>query len=280
MTVFGERPALDVGRPRSVRRGPAAGGGPVDAGLVASVRAVAVALDAAVRRRLRWGKARSRLFDLELDVEVADARQRIEVARARKHRHDMVNAFTAVEGAVMLLTNEAMTASDRSRLVEVLQSGLSRLHVLLLDGPDQGPDQVTLAELVTALAAEPGWGDRFHVDVAPDLVVVGSPAEVAETVRQLMSHVVERAPTGALGLRARRDGDRIELSVDDRGPRLSNRERHEMRGPDPRPFFGAGGVQGLHVAIRLARAQGGDVRAEPRLGGGESFAISLPALDG
>ena len=52
------------------------------------------------------------------------------------------------------------------------------------------------------------------------------------------------------------------------------------------PFYRGGRVPdgggtglGLSIARRLARAQGGDVRYEPRSGGGSVFVLTLPAAD-
>lgn len=50
-----------------------------------------------LKRQLR--QARCQLFDRELDAEIGDVRQRLRAAAQRKRRHDLVNAFSAVEGA-------------------------------------------------------------------------------------------------------------------------------------------------------------------------------------
>jgi hypothetical protein len=71
---------------------------------------------------------------------------------------------------------------------------------------------------MTSAAEEPNRHDRVDVDVPPELEAAGSPAELAETVRQLLAHASLRDPAGPLTVRAHRSGHRIELWVDDSGP--------------------------------------------------------------
>jgi signal transduction histidine kinase len=237
---------------------------------VRSVRSVA----AAARRRDAWREAQCRLFDLELDAAMVEVRERLEMARLRKHRHDLVNAFTAVEGAGLIMARESLSASDRSTLAEVLRSGLARFRTLLLSAPED--DHVVLADLAKSLLAEPGGHGAVEVDVSPDLEVRGSPAEITEAVRQLLTQASRRSPETPITLRAQRRGDRIGLWVEDRGPRFTARQRRDLLEPErrssrPHP------VGELDIAFRLAREQGGEVSVEPRIGGGESFGVSWPA---
>ncbi|MDQ1369940.1 MAG: hypothetical protein QOF20_2293 [Acidimicrobiaceae bacterium] len=313
--------------------------------LVSSVRGV-VARGAAVTARLRdagWRQTRIRLFDLEFDAEIADVRQRLERARMRKHHHDLVNAFTAVEGAALIMTRETLTAADRSMLNSLLGSGLTRLRELLVAGV--GENHVALGDLAMSLAQDPGWCGRVKVDVGPDMAVTGSPGEIGEAVRQLLIFAVGRDPSSPVEVHGHRNGDRVELWIEDRGRQFSTRERTAILEPRcPRwfppghglglsrgarsrarrvgavgpsggtaaPLGGVGpsggllgllGPQGapsgagapvgpggpvdaagplgplgsLHVAVRLARGQGGDVKVVARPGGGESFRVSWEA---
>ncbi len=202
------------------------------------MRTVASILDTVERRLVPWRRARCLLFDLQLDVEVAEVRQRLESARARARRHDLLNAFTAVEGAATILTQETLSPPDRSKLARLLGSGLRRVRELQFAEPDGGP--AALAELIDSLAEEPDWPAGVDVpadvdvDVACDLMVAGRRDEIAETIRQVIEHAGKRAPGGPLAIRGRRRGDRTELWVDDRGPvsRPGNGGRSESRVAD------------------------------------------------
>lgn len=242
------------------------------------MRTAASVLDAAERRLAPWRRPRCRIFDLQLDVEVAEVRQRLEAARARTRRHDLMNAFTAVEGAATILTQETLSPSDRSKLARLLGSGMRHVRELQFAEPAEGP--AALGELIDSLSEEPDWPALVEVDVAGDLMVAGPRDEMAETIRQVLEHAGGRCPGSALAVRGCRRGARTELWVDDQGPRLTARERREVREPGCGRLFGPIHVGPLHVAVRLARGQGGHVRVEPRPGGGESFGISWPAPDG
>lgn len=229
-------------------------------------------------RLVGWRETRSRLFDLELGAEMAEVRERLGDARVRTRRHDEINALAAVEGAYLIMTRETLSASDQFTLEGLLENGLSRLRSLLLDEAEV--ESVALAELTNSLAAELGWHGRVLVDVATDLVVAGMRDEVAEVVRRLVTHCSRREPSGVVTVRARRQGDRVRLQIDDRGPRLSNRELRQVNRPDRRRSFGVAGVSELDVAICIVRQQAGDVTVEARHGGGVSWRVCWPAQDG
>ena len=84
-------------------------------------------------------------------------------------------------------------------------------------------------------------------------------------------------------LSARRVGDVIEFLVEDRGAGVPPAERERIF----EPFYRAGGSPpdtgsaglGLSIARRLAEAQGGNLRYEPRDSGGSRFVYSVPAAD-
>ena len=226
-------------------------------------------------RRATWRPARRRLFDLELDAEVARLRRGLEEARARRYRHDLINAFAAVDCAAILLTKDTLSPPDRATLVDLLGSGLEGLRRLLVPAPEE--ERVSLADLMTSQAHEPGWPDAAQVEVAPGLAVAGSSDEFVAVVGQVLAHAARRTPGHAVTVRGERRGDRIELWVEDRGRPLTPRERRDLLQPQRRRSLGPIPEGGLDVARCLFRDQGGELKVHARPDGGESFGLSWPA---
>jgi two-component system sensor histidine kinase KdpD len=76
-------------------------------------------------------------------------------------------------------------------------------------------------------------------------------------------------------------GDRIRLTVADRGPGVAEQDRALIfepfyRSDGARPDVGGAGL-GLAIARRVAEAQGGSLTYAPRPGGGSEFRFELPA---
>lgn len=101
----------------------------------------------------------------------------------------------------------------------------------------------------------------------------------------LIENADRYAPPGTtIDLDAQRDGETIRFTVSDRGPGVPQAEEqrifHPFYQPATRTGARSGGAGlGLAIARGLAQAQGGDLRYQPRGGGGSVFALSLPALD-
>lgn len=119
-----------------------------------------------------------------------------------------------------------------------------------------------------------------------DAVVVGR-FDFVQSLRALVN-LIENAdkysPPGVpIELSVERAGDQIHVVVADRGAGVDEPERARIfepfyRAPGVAPDVGGAGL-GLAIARRLAAEQGGDVRFEPRRGGGSVFRLVLPAAD-
>ncbi|HEX6965378.1 MAG TPA: DUF4118 domain-containing protein [Gemmatimonadaceae bacterium] len=97
----------------------------------------------------------------------------------------------------------------------------------------------------------------------------------------LVENALKYAPTAPVELFVERRGDTLVFGVADRGPGILESERERVfepfyRPPGSRPDVGGVGL-GLAIARRLADAQHGTVRYEPRPGGGSIFLFELPA---
>jgi two-component system sensor histidine kinase KdpD len=100
----------------------------------------------------------------------------------------------------------------------------------------------------------------------------------------LVENALKYAPAGStIDLSVLRDDDSLEFVVADRGPGVAPEERERIFEPFYRPATSppdtGGSGLGLSIAERLATAQGGSVRYEPRKDGGSLFILRLPAAD-
>lgn len=125
---------------------------------------------------------------------------------------------------------------------------------------------------------------EFSLDVDGTLPsAVGDPSSVEIAITQLLENAVKYSPDGGeVAVSARHEPGRIVVEVADRGLGIPEGEhenvfdRFYQVGGDRRRFGGVG--LGLYIVRRLLDAQGGNVRALPRAGGGTRFEITLPAV--
>jgi hypothetical protein len=212
---------------------------------------------------------------MEVAAETAVVSERLRAAEAAVYRHELINAFAAIEGAAMILEQENFGA-ERDKLHQMLASEIGRLRDLL-DPRRAGFDRVWLADTAAELAHEPAWRHQLHVDVPADLVAAGSPGQTKEAVRQVLGHVSRRASAAPLTVRGRRDGEWVGLWVDDSVPDPSRRQRRALFAVTGDRPLRSGFPMPLHLAARLLRAQDGALRVEARPGGVVSFGACLPA---
>jgi signal transduction histidine kinase len=219
------------------------------------------------------------LIDSALEAETAEVRARVRAGAVRAQRHDLVNAIMAIDGAAVILEREfdRLSPDDREMLAGVVGSGTARLRRLLAqDGGGATP--VSMAETAARIADDPAWPAPLKLDVTPDLLAVGSAAETAEAVRQLVDYASQRSRTSNVTLRGDRDGRWVVLRVEDDGPTMPRELRRTLTDPEGRREPGREDAMSVRVAARLMREQGGDLWIEPRPGGGTSFGICLPAV--
>jgi signal transduction histidine kinase len=156
-----------------------------------------------------------------------------------------------------------------------------------------------VAATIGFLRGDAGMGERQPVDLAAlarrlagQASDTGSPVAISEIERtivsgdrsaleRLMQNLIDNAVkyAGSAELIVRRDIDRAQLTVADRGPGIPEEELDRMFEPferhEPSRSRSTGGL-GLAIARSIAQAHGGSIRAENRSGGGLAVTVDLP----
>ena len=235
--------------------------------------------------------------------ELADAfdRMRVQLAQLDNARkafvanasHELRTPLFSLGGFLELLVDEELDDETRRRFLETMQGQVQRLaklstDLLDLSRVDAGQlrvlhEPVDLGEVVRLLASElehvaASTGHLLETDIEP-LWCEGDEARVLQIARALATNALIHTPAGTrVVIRARRRGDRGELSVEDDGPGIPAHNREAVFGR----FYRVGGDMasgsglGLAIAREIAKLMGGAVRLDsdrdPTV-----FTLDLPA---
>jgi two-component system sensor histidine kinase KdpD len=213
--------------------------------------------------------------------------------------HDMRTPLAVIGGAAGALADDgtlkAEQRADLARSIVDEAAQMTQLVTNVLDMTRLESGRVTLhAEWIsleeviaaalkrqeTRLAGRPV---TLHVERSLPLVKA-DPVLLEQLLGNLLDNVARHTPPGTnVSIGARRQPDEIELSVADDGPGLPE-------GIEPDALFdkfrrgrmeGAQGGVGLGLAIcrAIARAHGGEIRAERIPAGGALFVLTLPLTE-
>lgn len=217
--------------------------------------------------------------------------------------HEIKNPLTSLKSAV----ETAARVSDparREKLMQIIVEDVQRIDRLLGDisgasrldaelGRAQG-ESVDIARLLETLAEIHGATARpsdprvvLAIRDAPALRVTGVEDRLGQVLRNLIANAVSFSPPGGrIVLAARRDGDSVEIAVEDEGPGIppDRLERIFDRFYSARPAgekFGTHSGLGLSISRQIVTAHGGSVSAAniARPDGtiaGARFVIRLP----
>jgi PAS domain S-box-containing protein len=213
--------------------------------------------------------------------------------------HELRTPITVVQGFASTLASrwDKLADADRRSAVQTIADragALAKLVEQLLLGSRAGADQLSvsngpfdLAGLLraTVVAFSP-LSDRHTLtaDIPDGLPMAYGDAMATDSiVGQLLENAFKYSPDGgAVTVRARAAGDRVEVLVEDEGIGISPADRERVferfvqgETGDRRRFGGIG--LGLYIVRQLARAQDGEVAAAARPGGGTCMRVQLRA---
>jgi PAS domain S-box-containing protein len=215
--------------------------------------------------------------------------------------HELRTPITVVQGFASTLASrwDKLTDADRRSAAATIAEragSLGRLVEQLLLGSRAGADELTVTNVpfdagallrAAAVAFRP-LSDKHTLvaDIPANLPAAFGDAMATDIIAgQLLENAFKYSPSGGMvTVRARADGDRIDVTVEDEGigipPGDCERifERFVQGEAGDRRRFGGIGL-GLYIVRRLALAQGADVGASPRPGGGTVMRLRLLRAD-
>jgi signal transduction histidine kinase len=214
--------------------------------------------------------------------EVGSHAEEVEAALIRDEEtlHEVRATVVGLSLAVHLLqeAHDDLPQATRARLESLHASELERLERLLTDGPREEPHSVALADVVDPFVDSVRTRGQRVLWGGTSCRAWGRRDEVAEIVHVLLENAARHASGADVAVEVSSGDGRVKLRVADRGPGVPPELAETLFGRGTRGRHSPGDGIGLHLAQRLSREMGGDLRLEPPVPGtGAAFALTLPA---
>jgi signal transduction histidine kinase len=123
---------------------------------------------------------------------------------------------------------------------------------------------------------------EVHASVADDLPPVNGDAEtLTRAVQNLIVNAIRHGGEGGwVGVTAARVGEKVAITVEDRGPGISSRDAAHLFEPfyRGRNATSRGTGLGLTIVSQIARAHGGSIAFDCHRTSGAAFTLTLPAV--
>jgi two-component system sensor histidine kinase KdpD len=228
-----------------------------------------------------------------VETEALRRSDEVKTALLRAVSHDLRTPLTAIVAAGHALSSASLTDDDRSELAQAVITEGERLASLVeklldlsrLQAGGAQPSRQWLSLEDVLLAA------RDSLSLAAPQVRISVPAEIppvradaAQLERafaNLMENACRYAGPAPVSVNARRNDDKVIVTVVDQGPGISEPELERIFEPFYRGTK-AGGSQwsgsglGLAIARGFVEAGGGSLTAESLPGQGTTFSVTLP----
>ena len=145
----------------------------------------------------------------------------------------------------------------------------------------EAPIRLNLNALIEGVAEDmEALGAAVRVEGRADKPISARPQSLRRCLANLMDNA-RRHGGGTIEVSVVDSESRVEIRIEDRGPGIPEADRERVFEPyvrlEPSRARHTGGAGlGLAIARAIARAHDGDVRLEPRPGGGLSVRLDLP----
>jgi signal transduction histidine kinase len=234
---------------------------------------------------------------LALFVDLTQARRRADEERRASSlaqlgrlsaglAHELRNSLAALRGYLTLIERGPDEDSITDYLGEI-RSESDQLQRVLEDflsfaRPEARLETLAVSDLAAHAAADPGLGVAVRVDdrTGGELRIRADRQLLERALRNLLRNAAEaQAEAGGrepIELGVARDAAALTLVVADRGPGVPPERLEELF--EPFATTRANGVGlGLPMAQRILELHGGQLRLEPRAGGGTRAVVTLPS---
>lgn len=212
--------------------------------------------------------------------------------------HELRTPLTAMRLNLEFLEEETKSMGDSKIFFSELISGsikqVDRLGLLVEDLLDVSRiqsgklslrfEKVDLSELLrgalTLLQREiERAGCSLSINIEPEVVGCWDRNRLEQVINNLMSNALKYAPKTELHISLSRDGKHAKLSVEDRGPGMSEKEQEKIyerfeRATTSRSVSGLG--LGLFIAKKIVEGHAGKITLESARGKGAKFTVKLP----
>jgi signal transduction histidine kinase len=212
--------------------------------------------------------------------------------------HEIGNPIAALMGMEDLLLEGGLDADAEMDFLRRMRRETDRIHVVIRDlldfarpegraedaGPPQPADVAAVVGDVLALVKpqKPFRGVRVESDVAPGLEVTVAASKLTQVLLNLVLNAGGAIAgagreEGRVVLRARAQGDRVRIEVEDDGPGIAPAVRDRLFEPfvTTKPV-GEGTGLGLAVCRGLVESAGGEIGVDPAYEAGARFFVVLP----
>jgi signal transduction histidine kinase len=204
--------------------------------------------------------------------------------------HEVKNPLNAAANAAKVLEKGGSTRVSNEKLMNIVIDALQRIdglisaldaHARPADGAEVAPHDVRKAVESTLNLLE--YKLKNRVTVHQDYETTGDVFAPARAFNQVLLNLVDnsiRSGAENIWIELRQVDKQVSVAVADDGPGVPADVVHRIFDP----FFttrveGEGTGLGLHLSRRIAQECGGELRYEPRPGGGARFVMEIPAME-
>ncbi|MDE3001599.1 MAG: ATP-binding protein [Gemmatimonadota bacterium] len=252
--------------------------------------------------RAEDGRVTSFVVTLQ-DTAPMDELENMRAEFLAKVSHDLRAPLAAIKGSATTALSDTFPfrQAEMVQFLRIINEQADRMASLINDLLDVARIETgtlvvnPMPTLVTAMLDQArntvmsGWDrDNIHLDLAPGLPpVMADPGRIVQVLVNLLTNAAKNSPDASpIRVEAAQDGDKVAISVTDRGRGVSPEQmphlfrKSSRRGQDSDHENDAGGGWGLSICKGIVEAHGGRISADSEgPGKGTRFTFTIPVAE-